>query len=103
MSWSESLATALIVTEWSMGSGCVELTVTVGDQFGSAGLLMSTAPHEAIRSVAWSPLRSDVFSETTVFLKRSLVSLLWSPSEKLDAAPNVPSPLPGRIETLSQF
>ena len=62
------LAPILLVAVEETSLGCVEPAVTLGAQFGSALLLMITAPHEAMRSVAPSRLRSDVFSVTTVFL-----------------------------------
>src|SRR5690242_13658885 len=100
MSWSTSLAGAVSVI--SPAAGAVALAVTLGGQFGSVGLLRRIAPHDAIRSVAPSRLRSEVFSDSTVSRNRLSSRLLWSPSENEDRDAKVASPMPGRIDTVDR-
>src|SRR5690349_13095228 len=75
--------------------------LTIGARFVPV-VLRRIAPHDAIRSVWRSPLRSLVFNDSTLSRYRSSKRSLGSPSENDEGGSKVPSPRPGRIETVSQ-
>src|SRR5262245_40360802 len=77
--------------------------LTVGGRFGAAAILSRIAPFDAIRPVLRLPAVSDVFSVVTELRKRLCATSrsLWPPIENDETGPNVPSPPPGRIDTLS--